>query len=58
MEHYVVCDSSYSYSGKCNHTECPYHLKHYDPQPDDWIIVHRVNITMMGGKCLFKDGAE
>lgn len=52
MEHYVICDSSYSCYSKCTHKECPYHLKHFEPQPEDWIVAHRINITTMGGKCL------
>lgn len=51
MEHYVMCDMSYGITATCKHTECPYNLGHYDPKPDDWIAVHRINVINMGGKC-------
>lgn len=51
MEHYVICDSSYGITATCKHTECPYHLEHYEPKPEDWIVIHRVNVINMGGSC-------
>lgn len=38
-----ICDASTSEVLKCDHTDCPYHIQHYDSL-DDWLIVHPQNV--------------
>mgnify|MGYP000009477840 FL=1 len=49
MEHYLICDKSYGDYKSCDITDCPYHLEHYNPQPVDWIMMHKVNAINTGG---------
>jgi hypothetical protein len=49
MEHYIICDKSYGDNKTCDIAECPYHLEHYEPQPADWIMMHKVNAINSGG---------
>lgn len=49
MEHYLICDKSYGDYKPCDITDCPYHLEHYNPQPVDWIMMHKVNAINTGG---------
>ena len=49
MEHYLICDKSYGNYKTCDITDCPYHLEHYNPNPTDWIMMHKVNAINSGG---------
>lgn len=49
MEHYLICDKSYGGNKTCDIKDCPYHFEHYDPQPADWIMLHKVNAINSGG---------
>lgn len=49
MEHYLICDSSHGATKSCSYIDCPYHLEHYDPKPEDWVIIHAINCINSGG---------
>lgn len=45
-----ICTSSTSKVLKCDYTICPYHIQHYDPAPENWVIGHEPTLDCVKRK--------
>lgn len=53
-----ICDNSYDQrTGGCDCVSCKYHIKHYQPEPKDWFIFHKVT-AVNAGECLQQGGTQ